>query len=136
MMFAIMVWWLWKWRCAFVFRHKQLDEMVKIQHLYRYLDQILVAFKIQQQSFFSTSGRTLKLISWKPPNDNWWKLNTDGSSKGNPSLAGGGGVIRDWRWCSGFMINIGVCVAVDAELWAVIQGLSLAWRLGIKKAYP
>ena len=31
------------------------------------------------------------------------------------------------------MTNIGVCSAVYAELWAVIQGLSLGWSLEIKK---
>ena len=30
-------------------------------------------------------------------------------------------------------INIRVCSAADAELWAVIYGLSLAWSLGLKK---
>ena len=37
------------------------------------------------------------------------------------------------HWCSGCMINIGVCSAADAELWVVIHRLSLAWRFGIKK---
>ena len=44
-------------------------------------------------------------------------------------------MIRDplGHWWSGFMINIGICSASDAKLWAVIHELSLAWRLGIKK---
>ena len=62
-MFAITMLWIWKWRCAYVFRQEQLEERVKIQHIYRYLDQILVAFKVQHQSCLSNSGKVLKLIS-------------------------------------------------------------------------
>ena len=71
-----------------VFHQEKIDERMKIQHLYRYLNQCLIAFNVQQTSLLSSRGRILKLISWKPPNDNWWKLNTDGSSRGNPGLAG------------------------------------------------
>ena len=69
------------------------------------------------------------LVCWKPPHHGWVKLNTDGCSKGMCSRAGGGGVIRDsqGRWISGFMIHIGACNAIGAELWAVLQGLQLAW---------
>lgn len=36
-------------------------------------------------------------------------------------------------WRGGFTINIGACPAVEAELWAVIQGLKLAWDKGFRK---
>lgn len=123
-MFASTVWKLWKWRCAFVFNQEKLDEMAKIQILCRYVNQSLDAFKVQQKTLLHNNGSILKFISWKPPKENWWKLNTDGSSKGNPGLAGGGGVIRDslGRWCSGFVINIGICSAADAELWQSYRG--------------
>jgi len=32
---------------------------------------------------------------WKPPPHGFLKVNIDGASKGNPGLAGFGGVIRD-----------------------------------------
>lgn len=55
------------------------------------------------------------------------KLNTDGSSLGNPGSAGGGGVIRDWsgRWVVGFSRKIGIATSLLAELWAIRDGLML-----------
>ena len=55
------------------------------------------------------------------------KLNTDGSSLGNPGIAGGGGLIRDdyGRWIVGFSRRIGVTSCFLAELWALRDGLRL-----------
>ena len=79
--------------------------------------------------------RTEILISWKPPLENWIKLNVDGASKGNPGLAGGGGVLRSHRgdWIKGFAANFGVCSSMKAELLALLQGLQLARNLGISR---
>ena len=54
----------------------------------------------------------------------WVKLNTDGSSLGNPGLAGGGGVIHDIEgaWIMGFVRNIGITSRYIAELWALRDG--------------
>ena len=45
----------------------------------------------------------------------------DGSSIGNPGLAGGGGLIRDKEgaWVVGFARNIGISSSFIAELWAL-----------------
>ena len=63
----------------------------------------------------------------------WYKLNTDGSSLGNPGLAGGGGVIRNHigDWVGGFSRAIGITTSVQAELRALKDGLNLAIDLGI-----
>ncbi|CAA7025736.1 unnamed protein product [Microthlaspi erraticum] len=41
------------------------------------------------------SNRVERHIAWKPPMQGWWKINTDGASRGNPGLATAGGVLRD-----------------------------------------
>ena len=63
----------------------------------------------------------------------WFKLNTDGSSLGNPGLAGSGGVIRNHvcEWVCGFSRAIGVTTSVQAELRALKDGLKLAIDLEI-----
>lgn len=69
-------------------------------------------------------------VRWFPPTDNWFKLNSDGSSMGNPGRAGGGGIIRnfqgDWPdWVSGYARAIGYTTSVTAELWALRDGINL-----------
>ena len=59
----------------------------------------------------------------------------DGCSKGNPGIAGAGGVLRDQMgsWIRGFARNIGICSSVTAELWAIYEGLLLTWDKGFRK---
>lgn len=66
------------------------------------------------------------------PSDEGVQLNTTGSSQGNPVQAGAGGLIRDrgGTWCIGFSSNLGVRSNMFAELWAIRQGLTLAWDAG------
>ena len=72
-------------------------------------------------------------IKWVSPPLGWFKLNTDGSSLGNPGLAGGGGIIRNHvgDWVGGFSRAIGVITSIQAELRALKDGLKLAIDLGI-----
>ena len=67
------------------------------------------------------------LSRWKRLSHGWVKLNTDGSSLGNPGPAGGGGVIRDEEgaWIVGFARNIGITSSYLAELWTSQDGLVL-----------
>lgn len=45
-------------------------------------------------------------------------MNTDKALKGNPSLAGGEGVIRDstGSWITRFTVNLGYCSSILVEL--------------------
>ncbi|KAK9285069.1 hypothetical protein L1049_024254 [Liquidambar formosana] len=76
--------------------------------------------------------RTQQLIHWLPSPDPWLTLNTDGSSLGNPGYAGAGGLIRNSMgvWLKGFYRHIGRTTSVCAELWAIRDGLQLAWSMG------
>ena len=53
-------------------------------------------------------------IKWSPPPLGWFKLNTNGSSLGNPGLAGGGDVIRNHlgEWVGGFSQAISFTTSV------------------------
>lgn len=52
------------------------------------------------------------------------KFNTDGVSKGNPGLAGAGGLIRKdtSRFVKSFFFKYGICFYVRVELMAVFRG--------------
>lgn len=57
-------------------------------------------------------------IHWVPP-DGWAvKLNTDGAAKGNPGLAGPGGLIRSsaGSWLIGFQLHLVICSNMEDEL--------------------
>ena len=62
------------------------------------------------------------------------KLNTDGSSLGNPGLAGAGGLIRDGNrsWVVGFARKIGVASSLLAELWALRDELLLCLQFHVQ----
>ena len=64
---------------------------------------------------------------WCKPANGWVKLNTDGSSLGNPGQAGGGGLIRDedGNWIVGIARKIGSTTSFLVELWALRDGLNL-----------
>ncbi|KAJ9540642.1 hypothetical protein OSB04_027148 [Centaurea solstitialis] len=97
---------------------KQVDELMDLIDLHKEIDN------------FKTMPRVVKSI-WTFPLRNHLKLNTDGSSKGNPGPSSYGGLIRDCngRWLRGYMGNIsangGTYTALHAELWSIVKGLCL-----------
>ncbi|CAA7027590.1 unnamed protein product [Microthlaspi erraticum] len=125
-LFAIAVWWAWKWRCGNVFGDQTLWRD-RVKFVKDYAKEI---FLVGEGSVpVETGSRHDRLISWTPPMLGWIKLNSDGASRGNPGLATAGGVLRDGdgKWCGGFALNIGRCTAPLAELWGVYYGLCIAW---------
>jgi hypothetical protein len=66
--------------------------------------------------------------TWEPPPQTIFKLNFDGAAKGNPGLAGVGGVIRDLR---GEILGIyWGCIGVNtnnvANLKVLLEGLEMS----------
>ena len=56
--------------------------------------------KVVEVAYLSINGKLAPIhtkiqVKWVPPPINWFKLNSDDSSMGNPSLAIGGGIIRN-----------------------------------------
>ena len=78
-----------------------------------------------------TQAKVKIQVQWQPPPTNWFKLNSDGSSMGNPGLVGGGGLIRNKRgeWIKGYARAIGITTSVAAKLWALRDGIRLCSTL-------
>ena len=74
-------------------------------------------------------------VAWNKPREDWFKLNSDGASFGNPGKARGGGIIRNSQgaWVRGYARSFGFTSSIIAELWALRDGLKLADHMGIRQ---
>ena len=81
------------------------------------------------------ASRSPMLISWRPPLSDTLKMNTDASHGGESGKVFGGGLFRDelGTWKFGFVVNIGVCSILTAEVWCSFYGLQLDKSRGIRK---
>ncbi|KAL0345186.1 UNVERIFIED_CONTAM: hypothetical protein Sradi_4349900 [Sesamum radiatum] len=80
-------------------------------------------------SNISSKKRTFSILcNWQPPPTEWFKLNIDGSSLGNPGKSGYGGIIRDeaGNIIVAFSGYIGNATNNVAECWALRNGLDVA----------
>ena len=132
-MFALTVWWCWKWRCGYVF-----GETGKCRDRVKFVKdktQEVTLANNKLRLHLAVGLREERHIKWRRPSNGWCKLNTDGASRGNPGLATAGGVMRDenGEWQGGFAVNIGICSATLAELWGVYYGFVIAWENGIRR---
>ncbi|CAN1302662.1 Putative ribonuclease H protein At1g65750 [Linum perenne] len=80
-------------------------------------------------------ARQTQLIAWRPGEEGWFTLNTDCSRISQSGTTAIGGIIRDsaGNLVRAFCANVGNCSITRAELRAIVEGLKLAWSLGIKK---
>ncbi|XP_075521602.1 uncharacterized protein LOC142554810 [Primulina tabacum] len=143
----IVLWFLWMARNDA--KHRQLrisGETVKSQIL-SYLRLAHAAFIVKPKHWlgafeaarslgiFVAFQRThrLAIVRWLCPPPGCFKLNVDGSSRGNPGESSVGGVVRDssGRVVLSFSEFIGVGTNVRVELWAVWRGLLICSDLGL-----
>ena len=70
-------------------------------------------------------------VRWLNPPSNWFKLNSDGLSRDNPSLVGGGRLIQNEKgeWVKGYARAIGITTSVATELWVLWDGIRLCIAL-------
>jgi len=136
----VFIWWLWKWRNINYFGNQSDIPSDKILFLLMaHKEKAMILMKDVTRLLNKPNGQQTEIwTGWEPPPVDWIALNTDGALRGNPGMAGGGGVFRDssGNWLGGFAEKLGLCTSVRAELRALLQGLSLAkergiWRLAV-----
>ena len=86
-------------------------------------------------SKINNSPKTMHHIGWRSPPTGFFKLNTNGSARENPSGASVGGIIKDMSgsWISSYSRKFGHTHSMAAELWGLRDGLMLATNQNIKK---
>lgn len=132
--FAITLGRLWTIRCSYTMK----DEDTSLE-THSILANIMSSAIEVMQAFGNCSAlnKADLHIQWVAPGDGVVKLNTDGAAKGNPGVAGAGGLIRSsiGTWLMGFQLHLGVCSNMEAELQAIRCGLQLAWSCGYRKLF-
>lgn len=73
-------------------------------------------------------------MCWSPPPQGFHKLNCDGAVSGAGAMAGCRGILRDasGKFIFAFSHKLEPCSVLEAELWAIYHGLSLAWGRGFR----
>ncbi|XP_065622950.1 uncharacterized protein LOC136064750 [Quercus suber] len=130
LIFPLAVWSIWKHHNKVVF-----ENVPRNLNLHRF------CLNEARDYFYciAKSGRKKQLTSipvkWNKPPEEWFKLNTNGASSGNPGKVGCGGLIRDCngRWIKGFSRSIGHASNFVAEFWALRDGLKLALGIGVHR---
>ncbi|KAL0361556.1 UNVERIFIED_CONTAM: putative ribonuclease H protein [Sesamum radiatum] len=85
---------------------------------------ILIQLKAHQQKAI--------VVHWRKPQEGWYKLNTDGASKGNPGIFGAEGMLGDhlMRVIFAFQEPFGDTTNTKAELQAIYRGLKICTDKG------
>ncbi|KAL7165459.1 hypothetical protein ACSBR2_041193 [Camellia fascicularis] len=128
--FAITLWKIRKDRNKKVFENVELHWYQSIMLSSKYAYDIKEAFK--PSNLHPTICDVV--INWCPPCVGRLKLNTDGSTKGDPGEGGFGGLIRDEKglWLIGYYGKFDVCTSLEVEFWAIYRGLTIAFEKGYK----
>ncbi|KAL4319869.1 hypothetical protein GQ457_18G005670 [Hibiscus cannabinus] len=73
-------------------------------------------------------------VQWNLAPSRWISLNTDGAVCPSSRYARIGGLFCDssGSWLHGFGRSVGITDAFSTELWAIYEGLLLAWKMGFE----
>jgi hypothetical protein len=116
-LFIAMVWWIWRTRNSICID----NELVPLYTLKLRITEY--AHLLQNCNLHHHKESILKLVRWNALGGTGMILNVDGSSIGNPSISGYGGIIRnaDGVWIHGFFGNLRVSSILHAELMAIFK---------------
>ncbi|CAN0920858.1 Putative ribonuclease H protein At1g65750 [Linum grandiflorum] len=136
LVFGVGVWLLWRARNKRLFE-QDIENHMEVAHRCDYwVALISSSWKIGQLGREVRSlTRQTQLIGWRPWDEGWFNLSTDGSLRSPTKVAAAGGVIRTdtCRFVKAFAANLGSCSITRAEMQAIVDGLKLAWSLGIRR---
>ncbi|XP_028754982.1 uncharacterized protein LOC114714409 [Neltuma alba] len=128
-LWGVATWKLWNWCNLHAFQPgfiKPEDPMRVILNLYKSYTFEPTVYPI------NSFGAVTYPIKWRRPGEDWIKCNVDGAVNTISGQAACGGVLRNSQgeWIAGFSKYLGKCSAIEAEEWAILSGMNIAWDLG------
>ncbi|CAN1157728.1 Putative ribonuclease H protein At1g65750 [Linum perenne] len=136
LLFGVTSWLLWLRRNRLVFQNERLSVFEICRQVKFWTHLYSSSWKALQLSREAPGlARQAQLIGWRPAEEGWFSLNSDGSLVHNPNSAAAGGIIRDsdGRFVVAYAANLGVCSIMRAEIRGIVEGMKLAWNKGIRK---
>ncbi|XP_027118404.1 uncharacterized protein [Coffea arabica] len=144
----LVCWELWKVRNKGIFYGRKVGWTEVADQVFQQLCDLLhcsfpeiaccfVSWDVLHASLVGLKRRVSILpISWSVPRTGF-KLNSDGCARGNPSVSGGGGVVRDWegRFIVGYSCFFGSLTSLHAELKAMLFGVRLCVARGFQELH-
>ncbi|CAN1837534.1 Putative ribonuclease H protein At1g65750 [Linum perenne] len=134
--FGVIVWLLWNARNKFIFENLTQTATAVSEQCKFWTNLVLSSWKTFQLGREAPGlARQTQLIAWRPGDEGWSTLNTDGSRICHTGATSIGGLIRDEKggFLRAFCANIGTCSITRAEIKAIVEGLKIAWHIGIRK---
>ncbi|CAN1811165.1 Putative ribonuclease H protein At1g65750 [Linum perenne] len=134
--FGITTWLLWKARNKLIFDKEEQSVSAITEQCVYWTNLVLSSWKTNQLGREAPSiARHAQLIAWRPGEEGWSTLNTDGSRFSRKGATAIGGLIRNEHdiFVQAFCANIGNCSITRAEIKAIVEGMKMAWSLGIRK---
>ncbi|GMI94853.1 hypothetical protein HRI_003154600 [Hibiscus trionum] len=134
--FAILCWKIWQRRNRMIFDPDVVENEDMLRACLCYMNEVVGARTTLSAMVGPPSVvRRGEGSDWKCPPATWVKLNVDGAVNTTTKAAAIGGVCRTdgGDWLFGFNRRLGCCSVLNAELWAVLEGLRHAWRCGFHR---
>ncbi|CAN1745399.1 Putative ribonuclease H protein At1g65750 [Linum perenne] len=134
--FDIIAWNLWKARNKMIFEGANQSSNEISEQCKFWINLVLSSWKTNQLGREAPGlARQTQLVVWRPGEEGWFILNTDGSRYTSPGSTAIGGLIRNdqGRFVQAFTANLGDCSITRAEMGAIVQEMKLAWDLGVRK---
>ncbi|KAL4278329.1 hypothetical protein GQ457_03G040370 [Hibiscus cannabinus] len=129
--FTSCVWQIWKARNDRVFASLPQDPSITLSRCISWATNYNSFYRSAGASCISTQS-SCQFLQWQPPPVGWVCLHVDGTVNTGSGLGSIGGLFRnyDGSWISGYGRSIGFSDALSSELWAIHDGLALAWSSG------